>query len=133
MSNPVRPKSSTLAPDDIRKGIYVTVTAVRLPEMRRPIPGEPPVPGPRSVAISMAPPAGIPLEVRGVNMPFVVCAIPQPGGKFEGPIVLDLRVVKLMKVSHQYVKSYVSFEAPKPELPFQMPPMPPLPMPSKPE
>ena len=34
---------------------------------------------------------GIPLRIIGLSLPFVACAIIEPGGREAGPTILDIR------------------------------------------
>ncbi len=60
-------------------------------------------------------PVGIPLRVLERSLPFVVCAVIEPGGSEAGPIILDLREVQLCRLRSGFVKAIVSFESSDPE------------------
>ena len=55
-------------------------------------------------------PAGVPLRVLERSLPFVVCAVIEPGGNEAGPIILDLREVNLCRLDTRFIKAIVSFQ-----------------------
>lgn len=56
-------------------------------------------------------PAGVPLRVMDCSLPFVVCAVIEPGGGEAGPVILDLREVQLCRLRSGFVNAIVSFES----------------------
>jgi len=54
----------------------------------------------------------MPLQVRAISLPFLACAVLQPGGGHAGPVILDLRGVRLMAVARQFVRAIATFERP---------------------
>ena len=119
---------SILAPDDLRVGSYVAVHS--------PVPSPAP---PESEADrrglsrfrqeNPAPMAGIPLQIRGISLPFLACAILGPGGSHSGPVIIDLRTVRLIRLTRQFLGAIRRFPArtsgelaPDPEMPVEAPP-----------
>ena len=103
------PSGSILAPDDLRVGAYVAVHSLAAapracpeePERRmsgRPCREWPPLG------------FGMPLQIRAISLPFLACAVLQPGGGHVGPVILDLRGVRLIAVSRQFVRAIAEFK-----------------------
>ena len=42
---------------------------------------------------------GIPLKVIAIELPFLYCMVVEPGGDESGPVVLDTRHLRLMRVT----------------------------------
>jgi hypothetical protein len=51
----------------------------------------------------------MPLEVTAVSLPFVACGLLQPGGDQIGPVILDVRGLRLMEVSRKFVAAIRGF------------------------
>ncbi len=100
---------SLLAPDDLRVGAYVALHSL-LATPRQPLeePELRPHIRPRRDAPVLG--YGMPVQIRAVSLPFLVCAILQPGGAHSGPAILDLREVRLIGVSRQFVRAIAGFE-----------------------
>jgi hypothetical protein len=101
-------RGSMLAADDLRIGSYMMVHSEVPPRVASPEEFG------RHLAAQMAPgrrppPMGVPLKVRAVCLPFVTCGMLKPGGGEAGPVILDVRGVRLMKVSAEYVESIREF------------------------
>lgn len=96
-----------LAPDDVRTNMWVSVhsavprkAATQMPGMPMPIVVE--------VAQSPAPP-GVPLRVIGLSLPFVACRSVATHDEEEQMAILDLRTVRLCRISEAYVKAIAAF------------------------
>jgi hypothetical protein len=106
-----KPFGSILTPDDLRVGAYVAVhSAAAAPrtcpeEPERRMAGRPRREGP---PLSF----GIPLQIRAISLPFLVCAVLRSGGGHIGPVILDLRGVRLIAVSRQFVRAIAGFKQP---------------------
>jgi hypothetical protein len=106
------PSGSILAPDDLRVGAYVTVhSAATVPrngreEPERRMSGRP---------CRASPPIGfgMPLQIRAISLPFLACAVLQPGGGHVGPVILDLRGLRLIAVSRKFVRAIAEFNQPE--------------------
>lgn len=107
-----KPSGSILTPDDLRIGAYVAVhsvtavprTCAEEPERRmsgRPCRESPPLG------------FGMPLQIRAISLPFLACAVLQPGGGHVGPVILDLRSLRLIAVSRQFVRAIAEFKQPE--------------------
>jgi hypothetical protein len=102
------PSGSILAPDDIHVGFYVALHSSSAPHQscdqsqRRPA----------GLSDLSDPPlgAGMPLLVRAISLPFVACAILQPGGGHAGPVIIDVRHLRLIKVSSGFVRAIAEFK-----------------------
>lgn len=102
--------SSILAPDDLRVGSYVAIHS-SVPS-QTPADAEPERRGhARFRPENPAPMAGIPLQIRGVSLPFLACAILGPGGTYSGPVIIDLRTVRLIRLSRQFIGAIRRFPA----------------------
>ena len=51
----------------------------------------------------------MPLQISQLSLPFVACAIIEPGGREAGPTILDIRKVQLCKLDDNYVNALVNF------------------------
>lgn len=102
---------SILAPDDLEVGCYVAVHSET--RTKAPVDLDSASMQPRIQPELRNPcPLGIPLKIRAVSLPFAACAILQPGGGHTGPLILDLRTVRLVRVSRQYVRAIATFHTP---------------------
>ena len=93
--------------DDLSKDTLVTIHSLIRPSrvVRQHSPD-----GIEVLAVDQPPvPLGVPLQVRGVSLPFVVCAFLNPGGEWAGPVILDLRTMRLSHVSEDFVSAIASF------------------------
>lgn len=100
--------SLILATDDLNAGMFVAVFAPRVSKPSHRTVGTD-CPG----ALLLAPipvPPGIPLRILGVSVPFVACAVIEPGGIEAGPVVIDLRTVTLARIDPAFVDSIAKFE-----------------------
>lgn len=70
--------------------------------------------GPYGIEVHEVPPAspvppGVPLQVMASSLPFVVCSILEPGGNLDGPVILDLRAVRLMRLAPEFVEAVAAY------------------------
>lgn len=94
-----------LAPDDIAANAFVAIHSV-VPACR------PRLGKPRLVPIApslMPVPPGLPLRVLEVSLPFVACAMIEPDGSESGPVIIDLRHIRLCRLNGQFVSAITSF------------------------
>ena len=56
-------------------------------------------------------PPGIPLRVLEVSLPFVACGLLEPGGCESGPVIIDIRVVRLCRIRSVFVDAIKAFPA----------------------
>ena len=108
------PLSFTLAPDDLCHDLFVTVHAHqtrRKAVMRDPRGRRPSVEVIKDAMEDENGQFGIPLRIIGLSLPFVACAIIEPGGREAGPTILDIRKVQLCKLDENYVNALVNFTA----------------------
>jgi hypothetical protein len=54
-------------------------------------------------------PPGYPLRVLEVSLPFVACSLLQPGGKESGPMIIDLRNVRLCRLNNGFIEAIKAF------------------------
>lgn len=54
-------------------------------------------------------PMGVPLRVLELSLPFIACSIVEPGGTESGPVILDLRVMRLCRVRERFVRAIKAF------------------------
>ena len=109
MENPL---SFTLAPDDLCTDLFVTVHAHqtrRKAVMRDPRGRRPSVEVVKDAMEDENGQFGIPLRIIGLSLPFVACAIIEPGGREAGPTILDIRKVKICRLDESYVQALTSF------------------------
>lgn len=104
---------SLVSPDDFFIGSHVTVHSLAHPSHARLADG-----APRTASLSPsvaggAPPAGMPLQIRAVSLPFLVCGVLQLDGTHLGPVILDVRRVRLIRVSRQFVRAIMAFNHPE--------------------
>ena len=104
--------ASILVADDLAPEMFVTVHSVRQQGTRvqRHGPHEFEV---HEVVAPVSP--GLPLQVLGISLPFVVCSVLNPGGGHSGPVIIDLRTVCLARVAPQFIDAIVAFDAPDTE------------------
>ena len=48
---------------------------------------------------------GVPLRVLSVNLPYIACSLIKPDGSEQGPILLDCRQVRLMRLEETYLEA----------------------------
>lgn len=103
------PMSAVLAPDDLSQGTLVAVHSQRrqVGFIRRH--GDDGIEF-REAAPTAPVPTGVPLEILGISLPFVACAVIEPGGTRAGPVILDIRTVRLARLSGSFVAAVVGFE-----------------------
>jgi hypothetical protein len=54
-------------------------------------------------------PPGFPLRILEVSLPFVACSLLQPGGKESGPTIIDVRNVRLCRISSGFIRAIKAF------------------------
>ena len=101
--------SSVLAPDDLNIGDYVAVYSSRHVAIVQDKEGAQLAIDPSSLS-GLAVGAGVPLRVIGISFPFVACAVIEPGGTKGGPVILDVRRVRLIRLSPEFVQCLADFE-----------------------
>ena len=108
-----RNMGSILAADDLAPQMFVAVHSPRRPSgvVRRA--------GPRGIEVHEEPlaspvPPGVPLQVMASSLPFVVCSVLEPGGNLDGPVILDLRAVRLTRLTREFVTAVAAFKVPPP-------------------
>jgi hypothetical protein len=100
---------SLLAPDDLRVGSYIVIHSAAMP--RRGAAGESDVESMgRFTESSLYVAPGMPLQVKALSLPFVACGLVQPGGGQTGPVILDVRGLRLMAVSRKFVAAIRGFK-----------------------
>ena len=94
-----------LKADDLTKGQFVAVHSLSpLARLCRESIDE------REASVPPAPvPLGFPLRVLEVSLPFVACSLLQPGGKESGPMIIDLRNVRLCRLSNRFIEAIKAF------------------------
>ncbi len=48
---------------------------------------------------------GVPMRIIAVERPFIYCMIIEPGGSEDGPLIVDVRTLSLMKMSDETVRA----------------------------
>ena len=102
------PIGSILPPDDLRVGAFVLVHSTVTTQQLR-------LDALKALAAckNRSSPSigfGIPLRIQAVDLPFLVCAVLQPGGAFTGPAILDVRKVRLVAASRKFVQAISGFQ-----------------------
>lgn len=94
-----------LKADDLAKGQFVAVHSLSpIARLCREHSDE------RDAGSSPAPvPPGFPLRVLEVSLPFVACSLLQPGGKESGPMIIDLRNVRLCRLNNGFIEAIKDF------------------------
>ncbi len=101
-------KSGMIAPDDLRKGAFVTIHSSKpaaqpaTNEFEMTMRGD-------AVHSMRTPPMGMALKVLGVNLPYVLVTPVNPGDTTTKLMTIDLRLVTLMRVSKAFVNAVVGF------------------------
>ena len=102
--------STILTADDLEPGLHVAVHGRRQPlRMQMPRDGKDDEVVIHHSGGMAAPPAGVPLRIIELALPFAACAVIEPGDGEGGPIILDTREVSLMRLPSQYVNAIVGF------------------------
>lgn len=107
MTTPAR-KSCLLSPDDLAPRMYITIHSGRM--KRRCMMFDSTEDDFESIGSAPTPPAGVPMQVLEVNLPFVACSVPQPGGVAKGPVILDVRNLNLQRVDPKFVRAIRRFK-----------------------
>jgi hypothetical protein len=112
--------SMGIAPDDLQEGAFVAIVEPRPKPHRKIVMGRDedgdPIMIHTSVKSNQATP-GVPHRVLGISWPWAVFGILLPGGEIDGPVIYDLRKIKCMRLSDEYVTAITGFEKPKKEKP----------------
>lgn len=96
-----------LAPDDLRTNMWVSVHSAVPRKAATQMPG---MPMPIVVEVAQAPaPPGVPLRVIGLSLPFVACRSVATHEDAEQMVIIDLRAVRLCRVSVAYIKAIAAF------------------------
>jgi len=96
-----------LPPDDIRPNMWVSVHSAAPRKGVAQVPG---MPMPIVVEVAQAPaPAGLPLRVVGLSLPFVACRSIATHEDEEQMVIIDLRSVRLCRISATYAKAIAAF------------------------
>jgi hypothetical protein len=110
-----------LQADDIFEGMIVAVhSPAHAPAMRiggkdiamafgRSESGEPRIMAAPQPELPVQP--GVPLRVIATSFPFVACSIIQPVGSEAGPVMVDLRDVRLCRLDHRFVGAIAKYVA----------------------
>ena len=97
-----------LAIDDLAPDMFVAIHSVRQPRMfvrqREPVGIELDAPQPSAPVMP-----GVPMKIIAVSLPFAACSILEPGGKLVGLIIVDLRHMRLCRVSDEFVDAITTF------------------------
>lgn len=102
--------STILTADDLEPGLHVAVHGRRQPlRMQMPRDGDDDEVVIHHSGGMATPPAGVPLRIIELALPFAACAVIEPGNGEAGPIIVDTREVHLMRLPTQYVDAIVGF------------------------
>ena len=58
---------------------------------------------------------GVPHKVLSVSWPYCVFGVLLPGGRIDGPVIKDLRKVRLLRLTEEFVNAIKLFEKPEEE------------------
>jgi hypothetical protein len=108
MTTPAR-KSCLLSPDDLAPRMYITIHSGRV--KRRSIFDmiENDNDDLEAIRSAPTPPAGVPMQILELNLPYVACSVPVPGGTAKHPVILDIRNVCLQRVDPKFVRAIRKF------------------------
>ena len=101
--------STILAADDLTPGIYVAVHSMKWLAANSHSEDQHTAHCPSSLG---GLPMGVPLRVLEVSLPYACCAVLEPGGSEAGPVILDVRVIRLVRLREGYVRAIEEFGAP---------------------
>jgi hypothetical protein len=108
-----------IAPDDLQVGHFVSIIEQRKrgrPHliMGRDDEGDPIMIHTTVKADQTVP--GVPHKVLGLSWPWAVFGVLIPGGGIDGPVIHDLRKIRCMRLSEEYVTAIMGFEKPIKEM-----------------
>ena len=111
-----------IAPDDLKEGEFVAIVAPKQKPRKMIVIGrdedcEPMMMHMVDDSKNQSPAAGVPHRVLGISWPWAVFGVLLPGGEIDGPVIHDLRKIKCMRLSGEYVNAIIGFEKPKKENP----------------
>ena len=106
-----------IAPDDLNEGEFVAIVEPRGKPQKMIVIGRDE--DCESMLMHMTdntknqnPAAGVPHRVLGISWPWAVFGVLLPGGEIDGPVIHDLRKIKCMRLSDEYVAAIIGFEKP---------------------
>jgi hypothetical protein len=107
-----------IAPDDLKEGEFVAIVAPNKKPRKMIVMGrdedcEPMMMRMVDDSNNQSPAAGVPHRVLGISWPWAVFGVLIPGGEIDGPVIHDLRKIKCMRLSSEYVTAIMGFEKPK--------------------
>ena len=109
--------SAGIAAEDLQNGDYVAIVHRNQPRHRFVL-GDP-QDGDRKMDIvveqARSSIEGVPHKVLSVSWPYCVFGVLLPGGDIDGPVIKDLRNVRLLRLTHDFVNAIKSFEKPESE------------------
>ena len=107
-----------IAPDDLQNGDFVAIVKNRRRPRHRMVLGDE-RDGERRMNIVVEQEGrgieGVPHKVLSVSWPYCVFGILLPGGEIDGPVIIDLRGVKLLRLTDEFVNAIKAFEKPERE------------------
>ncbi len=53
-------------------------------------------------------PAGAPMRVKGLSLPFVACEVIAPDGEEIGPAIVDIRRLRICLLSNEYINAVIN-------------------------
>ena len=104
-----------LAVDDLEPGLLVTIhghRSRRVPLESVPGSSEAPLPPIQIVSNGEGPNlpnGGVPLRVLAVACPYVACVVIQPDGEEAGPLMIDTRLTRLMRLDPKFLEAILEF------------------------
>ena len=106
-----------IAPDDLQNGDYVSIIQRHRPRHRMVLgDGHD---GDQKMNIFVEQERGgiegVPHKVLSVSWPYCVFGVLLPGGAIDGPVIKDLRKVKLLRLTNEFVNAIKLFEKPEDE------------------
>ena len=103
--------STILNADDLATGMFV---AVHSPSPQNRLRFRPSDVEESAIELIERPPSpvppGVPMRILGISLPFLACAVLKPGGGLDGPVIVDVRAVRLSRLSSGYIAAISNFE-----------------------
>lgn len=107
-----------IAPEDLQNGDYVAIVKRSRRPRHRMVLGDD-HDGERRMNIIVEQEGrgmeGVPHQVLSVSWPYCVFGILLPGGEIDGPVIKDLRTVRLLRLTDEFVNAIKAFEKPEKE------------------
>ena len=102
----------TLAPDDLEPDAFITIHShhKKSTRQRREMCVEY---DPEIGEDSLHDPAGnfgVPFQILALSLPYIICSQMVAGGDEVGPVIFDIRKVKLMRLDTSYVEAFMEYE-----------------------